>query len=247
MNNDVIVKGLIELYEERGLDLHLLIDDPLFEKLPPEDRVRIIKRYAEKLSSHSGSVITKNDIKRTLMSALGSGIATAVPMALAAGSSIVKDPSTRKMALVATGIGAGLGAVSGYLGSRREANNNSDFRKQLEVLKSSGRNEDAVKVIALRNIQNRGIGSSVYNLPTLGSNMVKGIRNGIVEGRVQTIQYDKDLSAMANDFKQTAPGSEEEAVLGYKYQQMKEQASKHLDTINSSVFSEAIKNTLKGL
>jgi hypothetical protein len=107
MNEEQIVLSLIALYKREGVDVHQLLDEPLFNALPVQRRVELVKMYAQQLHDGIKTGLTRRDAKNFLKDVLYSGA-----MGGATGFAAVKALSRSGMvspASLTAGIFAGLG------------------------------------------------------------------------------------------------------------------------------------------
>jgi hypothetical protein len=107
---------LIAFYKSRGIDLHYLLDDAYFMKLPLSDKIRIVKEHAEELEQGTRSDlynISRFDIRKYRR-----GVAEgALAGALAGGSLGFGIKGYSRASILPTLTAAGMGAVAGGLSS----------------------------------------------------------------------------------------------------------------------------------
>lgn len=228
MKEELVIESLMDLYREKGIDLHILLDEPMFQSLKLDDKIRLIKQYASHIASSTSRGLSRADIKtlilNTLMAsgiAIGSAVMGSISYNKSAGRSLREIPLGSL--LLAAGIGATVGVgktavdTYGHLAQRRDMGN------RLDSLALSGKNSDAIKVLALRNLQsgkiNTGITSSLLGEST--KNIVK-MAPGMAMAGSETLgykgsyhkQYDHmDMESAYSNFKNTRMSDPEFAGL----------------------------------
>jgi hypothetical protein len=168
-----IIKSLIELYREQGLDVTAMTNDPVFTSLPIAKRIELVRDYAKELSQDNGTAITKGDIKVFLKdTAIGAGIGAVggIIGGVRAGSVIEGvDPKSMLRAIKAsTMLGATLGVTSAGIRTLSNIHGRRKLHAQAQKLRDDPSDENAIKLLALRNMQpytlsKTDILSNIYN------------------------------------------------------------------------------------
>jgi hypothetical protein len=78
MNEEQIVLSLIAMYKREGIDLHQLLDEPLFNALPVQRRIELIRMYAKEIHAGIHSGVSSRDVKSFLKGLLPSAFGGAV-------------------------------------------------------------------------------------------------------------------------------------------------------------------------
>jgi hypothetical protein len=161
-----IIKSLIELYRQKGLDVTALVNDPVFNTLSFDIRVSMVKKYADELAKDSSSVVSKNDVKNFIKEVLiGGGIGAGAGLiggyqALHTLDSAYTGPMQMKKVLGASKhvavAGAALGAVSAGLRTFRNIQSRKSLHEQSLKLRDDPSDENAIKLISLRFMQPAG-------------------------------------------------------------------------------------------
>ena len=156
--DSLIVESLIELYTEKGIDLHIILDDPTFIGLPTSVKIDVLKKYAAQISSSTSSALSRADVKRMVLNA---GIGALVTGGLTAMSNRAFNQAVgaenQGFSYKALAIGAGAGAVAGSIKSVMDTASDISARNEISQrfsnLANSRSDKDAIKILALRNIQ----------------------------------------------------------------------------------------------
>lgn len=156
-----LIKQLLKNYQQQGIDLYALVDDPLFVRLPLETKVKVIKKYADELAAGTTRSFTKTDIRNiikdvSLASLAGAGIGSLSAIAAArhyTGGLMDGGKLPWKSIGIAGLISGGLFAA----GTAREAVKLRQYRNQIaDQLHETSKNptdENAIKVLITRNDQ----------------------------------------------------------------------------------------------
>ena len=159
MNEEQIVLSLISLYKKEGIDLHQLLDEPLFNGLPVQKKVELIKQYAKQIhdgihvgfSGRERRQLGKDIFFRSLMGAM-TGAAASTAMAVKYGT-----PGTRSARAIALASAVGFGTGVG-LGGLKAFDAYTEKRKIKDYFGATAANptdEAAIQTIAIRNMQKR--------------------------------------------------------------------------------------------
>jgi hypothetical protein len=158
MKDELVIQSLVELYKERGIDLHLLLDDPMFTHLPLESKVNSIKQYASHIASPTSRTLTRADVKSVLTNSLaGAGLAGGSVLMrryLTNKANGVDLPISIRGMAIAAGLGAAGGAIKTIFDRSKSIAQRNDMNKAFNGLVQSGEDKDAIKIMALRNLQN---------------------------------------------------------------------------------------------
>jgi hypothetical protein len=187
MNEEHVVLSLLSFYKKEGLDLHNLLDDPLFDKLPLNAKVEAVKNYAEIIRHGMNPSVGTNrgQMLDTIRSfALGGGMTGFG--AAAAASKLFK---TSPLGLAGTAVGgAVLGATAGAIGggitnyfeSRREQGRKEKLHGYLSNVATNPSDEAALHTLALRSMQTR-------SGPSRTQNMILAKIKDILDARTESI------------------------------------------------------------
>lgn len=157
MKDELVIQSLVELYRERGVDLHLLLDDPMFTHLPLESKVNSIKQYASHIASPNARTLTGSDVKSVLVNSLaGAGLATGSVLMrryMNNRANGVNLPLSVKGLAIASGLGAAAGAAKTMFDRSKSISQRNEMNKAFNGLVESGSDKDAIKIMALHNLQ----------------------------------------------------------------------------------------------
>ncbi len=157
-----IVKSLLELYKEKGIDLTSLVTNPIFGGLPLDKKVEMIKKYASHISSNTPKSLSRRDINILLADTALSGVIGGAGAGLAAwkaaqyfqGHSLgpIFKPMGRVAAIGATlGLAsAGVRGLSSYLARR-------DIIKSFNETATNPTDNNAIKTLAVSAIASPAI------------------------------------------------------------------------------------------
>jgi len=157
MNDEQIVLSLLNFYRNEGIDLHQILDDPIFNSLSLPTKISAIKRHAQLIHDGMSSGINRHELKGIGKSLLWHGIMGGMTGAAATATTakLFAGGRTTPMAIAlgaATGAGSGLGlAAIRQFEARSERN---ELRKYLREAAERSDEESALHTIAKRNLQN---------------------------------------------------------------------------------------------
>lgn len=158
MNENQIVLNLLNFYNKKGINLYMIIDDPMFRNLSLDTKLSVIKTYADKLSSSTPRGITKSDVKGIIFQALMSGGMTgftALGAALAT-KKLFHGGELRYGPALGTALGgAVLGAVVPTMHALNAVRARDQLGAELDAVKEDPTESNAFNVLARRNMQLR--------------------------------------------------------------------------------------------
>ena len=153
---DQIVKSLLEFYKEQGTDLYAVLDDPLFEKLPLEEKIRLLKKHSNDIIAGTKKDMSKEEIRNILLEAGLFGMGAGMMSASTAGA-VANNFSNARIPYKYLALGAlaagGLGAATSVMTSRNLINKRKTLVEKLRELQDTPTDNNAIKLLALRNQQ----------------------------------------------------------------------------------------------
>jgi hypothetical protein len=164
MNEEQIILSLIAFYKKEGIDLHQVLDDPMFNALPIFERVKLIKQHAKMIHDGIDPRLTKTEFRDArndiLLKGLGSGFAGY--QAGKAVQALFGPQGVRRNAVLAgatTGLvfGGGYAAVKAY----EQRKEKKRMINQFADLSRHPTDDTAVQTLALRGLQRRSPGSGL--------------------------------------------------------------------------------------
>lgn len=169
-----VIKSLIELYREQGIDVTAVVGDPIFEKLPLNIRIELVKKYANEISRDSRTELNRQDIKQILRETATGASLGAVGGAIGAYrvghffENINKNSLRNPIAKTAL-IGGALGLATSSLRTISSLNSRRNLHSRALELAANPTDNNAIKLMAIRNMQppviNRtNILNRIYNL-----------------------------------------------------------------------------------
>lgn len=117
LDSPQIVNSLISFYKRQGADLTYLLGDPIFQKLPLEDRVNAIKTHAATILAGTPERLNKEE-RSLIKGEIGAGAVGGAITAFGIGKAVMSNPSfahtiSKHKALALMG---GMAVVAGALG-----------------------------------------------------------------------------------------------------------------------------------
>lgn len=117
LDSSQIVHSLIAFYKRRGADLTYMLGDPLFDKLPIEDKVNAIKTHASTILASTPAGFNRDEKKLIAGEVIAGGLTTGLA-AYGLGRTVFGNPAfantfARNRAMAAAG---GVAVVGGLLG-----------------------------------------------------------------------------------------------------------------------------------
>lgn len=166
MNENQIVLSLLNFYKSEGLDLHFILDDPIFNSLSLQTKIDMIKKYAGDIQRGMTPGFTPAERRSILREALGQGVMGAIT-GIGATSAAAKLFSGGRIAPHAIAAGALTGALSGAaVGAVRRMqsqNQKKQLRQYLQNVAENPTDEGAISVIAKRSLQTRSANPDLQN------------------------------------------------------------------------------------
>lgn len=157
MTDDLVFESLIDYYKGRGIDLHFLLDNPIFMALSLDSRVNLLKKYAREISDGTPDrSMSRRDVKRVLSDAVQhAGIGAAAGYFGAKGATKFfthgrPDPASVAVIAAASGVFGGIGSL---LGSLSEVNKRREIAQSLENFSTDPTDRGAIGIMAQRHLQ----------------------------------------------------------------------------------------------
>lgn len=166
ITNEQIIDSMIAFYRARGLDLTYVLSDPVFMKLPTEDKIQAIQKHARTI--YEGTPASFNDQERArfkvslVANAAKGGLAGATAASLVrkaypmlastTAASLAAKKSLGATLAIGLGIGTIGGAVVGYMQNKATAQNRQDLRNQLANTARDPSLSNAVGVLSTQSI-----------------------------------------------------------------------------------------------
>lgn len=172
MNEELILESLIELYRERGIDLHILLDEPMFDSLKLSTKIKLIKQYASHIASNTSRSLNRSDIKSLLLNSGGMAALTAGSAALGNYTFNMSNGNSaldfsKKHILAAAGLGAAIGIGKTLLDARKHISDRKEIGSLAHRVLLSDKDSDALKLLAVRHLQtgkvNTGLPKNIIN------------------------------------------------------------------------------------
>jgi len=141
MTNDEIFQSLLDFYQTKGLDPGLVLRDPVFVRMPTEDKLNLVKKYGRTLAQGIPQGASSNDLKimgkdSALGAAVGAGIGLQAILAYAGMTGSSPKAHLPLIPIIALG-GAGLGAISSGNRYLDRLSQRREMRQELEHSSSS--------------------------------------------------------------------------------------------------------------
>lgn len=153
MNDAQIVLSLLNFYRSEGIDLHHLLDDPIFNALSLPTKVQMIKTYAADIAAGIKPRLrladfkdNKSDFARGAVAGGLAGFGAIKALGLKAHPLAVGAAATTGLT-----IGAGLAALRRY----NEVSEREALKSKLQAVANNQSDESALHILALRGFQNR--------------------------------------------------------------------------------------------
>ena len=144
MNNEIA--ALIRAYQSRGISTHAVIEDPLFQSLPMDKQVAVIKAYGDILAKGGIAPSIKGSIIRTLLKMASAGLVVGLPFAAA-----MPDKTKAGVAVVSTILTAGiLGAGDETLSYRDRKRKYEDVSSKLKAAEGGSIDQAISAIMAQR-------------------------------------------------------------------------------------------------
>ena len=166
--------ALINAYKARGIDLSVLLEDPLFVKLKPETRIQAIQTYAHDFQTNTSRGMTGTDWAGVASNV----VMTAIPFALAGHALAPKFPGLAKGTTATAG--AVFGTMAGGLTSALKMADIKSRRlaaaRELEKLKADPSAENAVGVLSGSHMRSGGAALKTRLLDSIAGEITGNMR-----------------------------------------------------------------------
>lgn len=163
LTNEQVIDSLLAFYQSRGTDLTYLINDPVFDKLPVQDKIEAIKKHAGVIHANSPSgwnaeekAHLKAGIGMGVLGGIGTGMLAAhvAKAALSSAGPLASAMAANKATAAVLGfgalIGSTMGGVTGYLKARSDIDSRHVLRDQLGATARDPSNSNAIGVLSVR-------------------------------------------------------------------------------------------------
>ena len=154
MNESQVLSSLIEFYRQQGVDLHHVLDDPVFQSLKLQEKVNALKEHAAEIVAGTHPGFNKSDRQllaaRALRYGLQGGIAGATAGAALGAVARGAKPYIPALLGAVTGISAGL--AGGLIESRQNAAQRKAVYAQLRALSKSPTDANAIGVLSTKGV-----------------------------------------------------------------------------------------------
>lgn len=190
MNNEQIILSLLAFYKGQGMDLHYLLDDPVFDKMPVSDKVVFIKKHALDIYHGIPTGMSRTEKKSLAMAtALGAfqgvGLGSAAGLAAAKKLNVASSPTAAIVGGIMLGIPS---AIHAYRNAKSQVDSRNALRTQLGNYLAAPSDANAVGVLSIRGIHD-------------------------ARGRAMREQFDAINAAALESAKAKIPGAVENALL----------------------------------
>lgn len=159
MNEAQIVAALLQFYKQQGVDMHYVLDDPVFSKLPLVTKIEAIKKHAAEIVAGTSPGLGRAETGALLTRALRLGVQGALTgAAVGAGMSASTAFMTAKKGAgfgAVTGLVAGLG--SGALGAYQQFADKRAIRDQLEATAKNPTDSNVLGALSIGAINQRRV------------------------------------------------------------------------------------------
>ena len=168
ISSNEIITNLIAFYKKQGVDLSYILEDPIFEKLPLAEKIKIIKNHAGEIHAGTNPNWTPDERASVIsggimgsMAGLGAGAAGALlgekllhTVSANSGIELASQMAKNKayLATVAGGIlvGAGLGVGVNWLKERNRVRARQALRDQLGAISKNPNLENTLGALSIK-------------------------------------------------------------------------------------------------
>lgn len=157
MNESQVVAALLQFYKRQGIDLHYVLDDPVFDKLPLQAKVEAIKTHAAEIvegthpglgKAERGSILTR----ALTLGAKGGMTGAALGASLGA---VARGAKPYMPATIGAVSGFTAGVANGLLEARQNIAAKRAVRNQLQAVSQDPSDSNALGALSIRGIHNR--------------------------------------------------------------------------------------------
>lgn len=153
MNETLVISSLLQFYKNQGMDLHYVLDDPVFNSLPLQGKVNAIKAHAQEIVDGTSPGYSRLDKKNLLTRTLTRGAQGALSGA-AAGAAVGAFAKGFKYAPIAIGAVTGLsaGLASAKIQQSQEASAKNAVLAQLARVAKDPTDVNAIGVLSTKGV-----------------------------------------------------------------------------------------------
>lgn len=159
MNETQVVAALLQFYKRQGMDLHYVLDDPVFASLSLQGKVDAIKAHAREIVDGTSPGYSPLDRKMLVSRALRMGLQGGLAGATAGAALSAATRGFKYSPIVIGGLtGLGAGLTSGFLERKNEVDAKKSIRNQLQAVASNPTDANALGALSIRGITARQSG-----------------------------------------------------------------------------------------
>lgn len=159
MNETQVVAALLQFYKSQGVDLHYVLDDPVFASLSLQGKVAAIKAHAKEIVDGTSPGYSPLDRKMLISRAMRMGVQGGLAGATAGAALSAATRGFKYAPVVIGGLtGLGAGIASGFLERKQEINAKKSIRNQLQAVASNPTDANALGALSIRGIHTRQSG-----------------------------------------------------------------------------------------
>lgn len=157
MNESQVVAALLQFYKRQGIDLHYVLDDPVFDKLPLQAKIEAIKTHAAEIVEGTRPGIGKAERGSILTRALTLGAKGGVTGAALGASlgAVARGAKPYMPAAIGAVSGFAAGVANGLLEARQSVAAKRAVRDQLHAVSQDPSDTNALGALSIRGIHAR--------------------------------------------------------------------------------------------
>lgn len=159
--NDKLILQLMDFYKARGIDLHYLLDDKLFDSLPIDRKIEFVRTHAQELLDGTSTGLSKLDLAKArsnLKSSVLLGGATGLLASVGASRALGKPFGAGAAAalaplLIGVTSGAGFGVIRTGLDEYQNYQKRKSMHQAFQNVVNNPSDQNAFYAVVQRNLQ----------------------------------------------------------------------------------------------
>ena len=198
MNESQVVAALLQFYKRQGMDLHYVLDDPVFDRLSLQAKVAAIKAHAQEIVDGTTPGFSRLDRSALLMRAGRLGVQGALTGAVAGASLGAVARGVRPYMPAAIGAVTGLaaGVANSLLERRQGVAAKQAVRNQLQAVATDPSDSNALGALSIRGIHGKRTAHFDEAYQTLREFANRSVSPDAIAGRIE--QHAQMIEAAQN-------------------------------------------------
>lgn len=197
MNDAEVISGLLQFYKSQGMDLHYMLDDPIFHKLPIQSKVEAIKRHALDIAHGTSPGFGRLERKALITRAITTAVKGAIAGGVAGASigAVARGAPGHAPLMLGAIAGASAGLFTSAVDTQQSVSGKNAVRNQLLATAANPTDSNALGSLSIRGIHAVNSKHQDYlrsaMMDSAENTISHGRMAGLLEGYVQRLEAAK--------------------------------------------------------